>query len=446
MNYIKGKIKEFYLLTSEIENIFLNEYMPGASGDHVKVYLFGLMYAQQNEEMTHQTLARQLRISEEDVDRAWSYWSDMGVIKKHPHGVAGLLNYDVEFLSLRSQMYGRPQSEEDEVPAESRQGAEAEYAGTGDFAGGGLGRTPADGMPPQMVAGRDLKTMLSDIERLSGKVLSAREAQEVYSWIQDFGASPEVIICAFEYCMERGKTNIKYISRVVADWSQQGFSTADDVKEFLGGLDQRYAVQKRILQALGMNRGATEAEKKLIDTWLDEMHFNLERILEACARTVSISNPNLRYVNKILENWQQEASRDGRDVNKKITVTQTVLNRYYEFLRKKAEIEAQERREQIYTQIPQIAEIDQTLNELGGSVSRCLLSGDRSAVERIRRQMSQLEGERAVLLTENNFNIDYTDVKYSCDLCGDTGMTEEGSRCTCTNKRIEEAEIWQKTN
>ena len=53
MNYIKGKIKDFYLLTSEIENIFLNEYMPGAPGDHVKVYLFGYMYAQQGEEMSH---------------------------------------------------------------------------------------------------------------------------------------------------------------------------------------------------------------------------------------------------------------------------------------------------------------------------------------------------------------------------------------------------------
>ena len=433
MNYIKGKIKEFYLLTSEVENIFLNEYMPGASGEHVKVYLFGLMYAQQNEEMTHETLARQLRLSAEDVDKAWTYWSEMGVVRKHPHGVPGLLNYDIEFLSLRGQMYGRPQEPEEETePAMQADSNAAEPA--------------AESPVPQAMSSQNLKDMLADIERISGKVLSAKEIQEVCSWLKDFGAAPEVVAFAFDYCANRGKSNIKYISRVVADWSEQGFRTADDVKEFLGGLDQRYAEHKRILQALGMNRGATEAEKQLMDTWLDEMHFNMERILEACARTVSISNPNLRYVNKVLENWQQEASRDGRDVNKKVTVTQTVLNRYYEFLRRKAEKEAQDRREKVYAQIPQIAEIDQTLNDLGGSVSRNLLSGDRSAVERIRRQMSELEAERAVLLTENNYNIDYTDVKYSCDLCGDTGVTEEGSRCSCTNKRIEEAEIWQKAN
>ncbi len=420
MNYIKGKIKEFYLLTSEVENIFLSEYMPSAPGDYVKVYLFGLMHASHGEKMTHQTLARQLRLSEEEVDRAWSYWADMAVVCKHVHG-PGMLNYDIEFCSLREEMYGRHQ----DTVEESRPFYEEAAVSP--------------------VVNSDLKMLLSDVERAAGKILSAKEAQEVYSWLQDFGASPEVILFAFEYCVSRGKENINYIAKVVAQWSEQGFKTADDVREYLDGLDQRHAVYKRILQALGMNRGATEAEKQMMDTWLDEMQFNMERILEACGRTVSISNPNLRYVNKILENWKQEASRDGRDVNKKVTVTQTVLNKYYEFLRRKAEEEAQERKEQIYAQIPQIAEIDQTLNELGSSISRKLLAGDRNAVEQIRSRMEELEGDRAVLLTENNFTMDYTDVKYSCELCKDTGVTEEGSRCTCTSKRIEEAEIWQKS-
>ena len=82
MNFIKGRIKEFYLLTTEIETIFLNEYMPAAPGEYVKVYLYGLMYAQQQEEMSHEGLAKELRLTAEDVDKAWSYWADMRVVKK----------------------------------------------------------------------------------------------------------------------------------------------------------------------------------------------------------------------------------------------------------------------------------------------------------------------------------------------------------------------------
>ena len=87
------------------------------------------------------------------------------------------------------------------------------------------------------------------------------------------------------------------------------------------------------------------------------------------------------------------------------------------------------------------------LAEMGSNISRSLLSGGkRSDIEDIRRQMKELESERAVLLTENDFPIDYTDLKYSCEICRDTGITEDGRRCTCTGKRTEEAEIWQKSN
>lgn len=32
MNFIKEKMKDFYLLDSKVENIFINEYMPAGTG------------------------------------------------------------------------------------------------------------------------------------------------------------------------------------------------------------------------------------------------------------------------------------------------------------------------------------------------------------------------------------------------------------------------------
>ena len=421
MNFAKGKIKEFYLQTTDVENIFINEYMPAAPGDYVKVYLYGLMYAQQQMEMTHESLAKQLRISEEEVDRAWTYWADMKAVLKIPNGSGAKLAYDIEFVNLRELMYGSASREKD-------------FSSFGEKADG-------------LIQNRELKDMIRQIEQVSGKILSPKETKEIYSWIEDFQATPEIIRYAYRYCCEKGKTNFKYITKVVAQWAGQGFKTEEDVKNFLEGLDQRYAVQKRILQALGMNRGATEAEKELIDTWFDQMHFNLERVLEACGKTVSIANPNLRYVNKVLENWYQEAKADGRDVNKKVTVTQTVLNKYYEYLRKKEMKEAQERKEQVYRKIPRVKEIDEEISRLGSSISKNLLSErNKNQIGESRKMMELLEAERAVLLTENNFTVDYTDIKYSCDICKDTGITEDGLRCGCTKERIEEAELWQKTS
>ena len=181
-----------------------------------------------------------------------------------------------------------------------------------------------------------------------------------------------------------------------------------------------------------------------MDNWFDEMGFSMDRILEACAKTAGIPSPNFNYVNKVLENWKSEADRRGRGINSQV-VTQATLNRYYEYLRSKADREAEERLQEVYRSIPQIREIDEEIRRMGVDLTKTLLMGKDSEENReIRQKMDRMTEERAVLLTENNYEMDYTDVRYLCENCGDTGVTDLGERCRCVDQRIEEAAIWQK--
>ena len=59
MSFEREEIRDIYLLTTEVENIFINEYMPGAPGDFVKVYLYGLLYSGSGSSVT----GRQMRPS-----------------------------------------------------------------------------------------------------------------------------------------------------------------------------------------------------------------------------------------------------------------------------------------------------------------------------------------------------------------------------------------------
>ena len=123
----------------------------------------------------------------------------------------------------------------------------------------------------------------------------------------------------------------------------------------------------------------------------------------------------------------------------------TVLNKYSEYLRREAESAAEARKKEVYEAVPRISEVDEELKTLGSKLSRGVLTGmTREHMDETRRLMNLLEEERAVLLTENNFTVDYTDIKYSCDKCGDTGIDENGNRCACAKERIGEAELWQK--
>ena len=114
MGFIKGKVKDFYLLTTDVETIFINEYLPAAPGDYVKVYLYGLLYAQTGADMDARTFAQQLRLPDETIRQAWEYWESMGAVRRVKGKSGGAdtavpaagMQEDIEFRNLRAMMYG----------------------------------------------------------------------------------------------------------------------------------------------------------------------------------------------------------------------------------------------------------------------------------------------------------------------------------------------------
>ena len=414
MNFKNEKIKDFYLLTTEVENIFINEYLPQAPGDYVKVYLYALLYAKQQIEITHHGIATQLGLTEGDVDLAWQYWEKMGVVKRDIRS-RQKLDYSVTFTNLRGLM----------------------YAGTTE--------TPQKNSKlSESLCDETLSDIYGFVENLKGKPVSPKEMQEIAEWRGKISAEPEVVKKAFEYCYEKKKTQPKYIEAVIREWTERGIKTAEEADEYLEAAGKRYGDYKRILNSLGVvGRMATDGEKKIIDKWFDEQGFSMERILEACQKTVGIQNPNVNYVNKILENWQKQAASVGRSVNMKTTVSRADLDSYYDFMRQEAERKSQEAKKEVYAKLPRIEEIDESLKDLGSKLSRAVLSGGKN-LEEIKRLMMLLEQERAILLTENNFPLDFTDVKYLCSECRDTGVNDAGRRCACIKERIGDAELWLK--
>lgn len=412
MGFTQEKIKDFYLLTTDVENIFINEYMPTAPGEYVKVFLYGLLYSKGQEEMTARELAKHLQMTEKQVEDAWNYWEQLGIVSKKY--IINTNEYDIEFKNLRALMYS-----------------------------GGLEPIKVVQEEKTPLVNDTLRDLVYSVEQSLGRAMSPSESMEVASWIEEVGATAEVIMGAVDYCMEKGKRGINYMAKVVLQWTKDGFKTKEDVKNHLNSLEARYGNYKKILQALGLNRAATEAERDMIDSWFDEMDYNMDRVMDACVKASFISSPNIRYVNKVLENWYEEAKIDGRNVNNKVAISKADLNKYYEHLRKEAEAKAEERKREVYENIPRIEEIDRELLGLGMKLSRTLLGGNVQDVEKTKKLIELLEQERAVLLTENNYREDYTDIKYACDKCSDTGVTEDGGRCSCTKERMGEAELWQ---
>ena len=412
MNFKREKPKDYFLLDTSVENMFINEYMISAPGDYVKVYLFALMHAELEAPLTNELIAKHLNMEHEDVLKAWTYWEKMGIIRKQFKDPANKFDYGVEFVMLREQLYGT----ETKPAAPVEQGISA------------------------MMADEEIKRMFSDIEKSAGRILSSTEVRQINSWVSDYQASPEIISYCFEYCASKKKTSVKYVEAVVRSWTENGLRTAVDVEKYLSEQDKKQYQYKRIFQALGFNRNATEEEKRIMSRWFDELGFSIDKVLEACGKTSGISSPNINYVNKVLESWHADGSGTGS--GKEVTTSEIMS--YYEMLRQKEENEAALRRQEVYAKIPRIKEIEEELNSLNAEISKVIISNavdKKETTGRIKEEIDALNAEQAFLLTDNGFELDHMDIHYTCSECKDTGVLETGERCRCfgevTRKKIQ---------
>ena len=92
---------------------------------------------------------------------------------------------------------------------------------------------------------------------------------------------------------------------------------------------------------------------------------------------------------------------------------------------------------ELHAAIPEVAKIDKALSLTGLEIFSASLSGGDTAskIAEIREQNAVLLKRRAELLLENGYPADYSDVKYDCAKCGDTGFIEN-KMCSCMKEAL----------
>jgi len=396
--------------------MFINEYMIDADGDYVKVYLFALMYAGIRMTMTNESIAKQLSLAEEDVLKAWTYWESKGVINKHYPDPDDHFHYNVEFVNLKEQIYSRKdknRKSEDVIPAHLL----------------------------SLMSDKELKDMYGKIEQITGRLFEGKEPAVILDWLKNYNITKELVIFAYEYCTSKRKNSRhNYVGAVIKEWAGRGLKTVKDVEEYLQEVDNRHYLYKRVLKALGFMRNPTEEEKRIMDTWFDELNLDISKVLSACSKTSGIPNPNINYVNSVLKAW----SGDGKTAEKKNSAPNNLISsviRSYDEERTRNEAAAESRRSEVYKKVPRIKEIEDEIRSSGMEISKLMLSGSTGSkirIKELKNKVENLNNEKAYLLTDNNFKINYMDTWYTCTLCKDTGLLDTGERCSCFADKLEQ--------
>ena len=94
-----------------------------------------------------------------------------------------------------------------------------------------------------------------------------------------------------------------------------------------------------------------------------------------------------------------------------------------------------EREEKVYSQIPALKEIDDTMAEISVDSARKMLDGDTQAFAMLKANLADLRVKKAKLLTEAGYSSDYFEPVFTCRDCKDTGYID-GEKCHCFKQEI----------
>jgi len=399
MDYKTQKNQNYFLYDTQVENLFIGEYMLSAPGDYVKVYLLALMFARLGEPVDSLMLAKQLSCSADTVDKAWDYWASIGVARKLPK--ENTEGYLVEILNMKEAIFGHCAMN---------------------------AAVSAPALPRIIMDNEELSGLYDEIQKTAGRLLEAREPELVASWISEFGIAPDVILKGYKYCAQKGRsTRPRYVEKILLDWRERGLTSASAVDEFLAETDKQYELFKRVFREMGFRRNPTEPEKTIMNKWFSDMNFSLDKVLEACRKTSGVPNPSINYLDSILTSWYREAHSDASEIEEN---AYSKIQALYERRRKENSEKTSRRRAEIFTALPRLGEIMDEQKSLGYGIAKAMLS-KTGELENIRKKQKALEEEKAELLAKAGYAPDALNPVYSCSKCQDTGIMEDGTTCSC---------------
>ncbi len=225
-----------------VDNTFINEFLPLAPENAVKVYLYGLALCSlpNSEDNSMESICKVLSLSENQVLEAYGYWQSVGLVQ-----IVAKTPLEVKYLSVK------------ESAGSNKLRSKAKY--------------------------KDFNDQIQSI--LSGRMISPVEFNEYYHLIENRHFEPEALVMIIKYCtvIKDNAINYPYILKVASSFDHEGIRTATALEAKLLEQEKSSAEIKAILKTLGLNRDADLDERNLYLKWVNNYGFT-EGVIKEVAK------------------------------------------------------------------------------------------------------------------------------------------------------------------
>lgn len=333
-----------------VSDIFIDQYMPKANGEFVKVYLYLLRATGSGAGIaTISEIADHFSNTETDIIRALNYWASEGILQLQSGADGQIMGINLCSLSV-SGMQAAQSNIQSAVTDNAAQN-NLQNSVVNNAAQNSLQNDVVNNVA-QNISTADIRMQDSVVEKLKSQTtdkaassqkeytldeikefrknpdiselffiietylkhtLSSTDTNMVLYWLDELHFSTDLVEYLVEYCITKGHSSLRYMNKVALGWADAGIKTVDQAKDDAAAHSQIYY---SVMKALGITgRNLVDSEVSLINKWVGEYGFDIELVKAACSKTISaIQKPSFEYTDSILANWRKKDVHTLKDV------------------------------------------------------------------------------------------------------------------------------------
>lgn len=324
-----------------VSDIFIDQYMPKANGEFVKVYLYLLRATGSGSGIaTISEIADHFSNTEADIVRALNYWASEGILQVQTGAdgqitginlcslaVSGIQTTQNNKSNLQNGVVNNiAQSNlQNSVVNNVAQNISTADSQVQDSVVEKLKNQATDKVAPsqkeytldeikEFRKNPDISELFFIIETYLKHTLSSTDTNMVLYWLDELHFSTDLVEYLVEYCITKGHSSLRYMNKVALGWADAGIKTVDQAKDDAAAHSQIYY---SVMKALGITgRNLVDSEVSLINKWVGEYGFDMELVKAACSKTISaIQKPSFEYTDSILTNWRKKDVHTLKDVD-----------------------------------------------------------------------------------------------------------------------------------
>ncbi len=245
-----------------VDNLFISSYMPYASGECVKVYLYGLLLCNDSLESrnTLEEFSKALNLPVQDIESAFLYWQEQGLVQ-----ILDTIPKQIKYLPVKNANIKLSKLKDDKYSSFNLQAQEI----------------------------------------ITERMIMPNEYYEYYVTMESLHIEQTAMLMIMKYCtdLKGGNVGYPYILTVAKNWAREGYTTAEKINEKLIDYEKTNEELALILKAMQIKRKLDPSERDLYAKW-QNMGFDTGTIIFVVKQQKKLKNSvNFAYLDVLLEKY-----------------------------------------------------------------------------------------------------------------------------------------------